>query len=86
MPNHLVLALQVLKLDIDTPKLEYALIEQIKADPDLSSYISELVFEMHYDHPGMHGWFGNSNGVEWIAVVKEFNEMRKMGIRVHYWP
>lgn len=47
-----LLGWQVIKLDIDNSKLELALIYQIENDPQLPVLISDIMFEMHYDHPG----------------------------------
>ena len=42
----------VIKLDIDNGPLETAIMEEIGADRELRSCISEIFYEQHYDHAG----------------------------------
>lgn len=77
--------MQVLKLDIDNADLELDLIRQILEDPALCSFISEMMFEMHYDHPDMAPAFGHPT-TSWIETLRLFEDARRKGLRLHYWP
>lgn len=82
----LLLLLQVFKLDIDDASVEMVLFKQIINSPDLQPLLSELLFEMHYDHPNMRRYFGGRNGQDWLDVFDTFTAVRRSGIRLHYWP
>ena len=56
----------VIKIDIDYPAIEHALLEEILADASVHSRIDELFYGDHVQlHPFMHGpgpWLGFNNG------------------------
>lgn len=71
------------KLDIDSPKLENALVDQILNTPALHSRIDELFWEYHGhvdDHVTLPVAQGNvSHGLEKMSAL------RRLGIRSHLW-
>lgn len=75
----------VVKLDIDTPLLENALINQILRNPSIHSLIDELFFEHHVTVKEMIPYWGTPQG-----TLKDsyhvFRKMRELGIRMHSWP
>ena len=74
----------VIKLDIDTPPLEMALIQQLAANKNLHSLIDELFFEMHVTVNGMEKHWGSSPG-QLKSTYELFSKFRKRGIRMHSW-
>jgi hypothetical protein len=77
---------QFVKLDIDNSPLELSFIDQIDRDPELMSMISEITFEMHYDHDDMAVYFGRHNKKQWVDVINQLVSLRRKGLRIHYWP
>jgi hypothetical protein len=75
----------IIKLDIDTPKLENELINQIANDTSISSLIDEMFFEMHITVNEMRGYWGNPPG-ELKDTYVLFRKLRDLGIRMHSWP
>lgn len=80
----------VLKIDIDTPNLEEALIKQVVNDPQLAVLIDELYFEHHVSgSPMQHRGWGNIPGVhlggDIVDSYKLFTKLRELGIRAHSW-
>ena len=78
----------VLKLDIDTPTIERALIDQMLADSEVRSRVDELYWE-HEVHtsPMVHqGWGAHGWPNETLAQSYElFTRLRELGIRAHSW-
>ena len=75
----------IVKLDIDNSELELSVIREIEENPSLARMISEMFFEMHYDHREM-AEFGLDNGRTLSDVVARFKALRKAGLILHYWP
>ena len=75
----------VVKLDIDTPALENALIQQIVNDSSISSLIDEMFFEMHVTVNEMIRYWGSQPGTLKDSYVL-FTKLRQLGIRMHSWP
>lgn len=79
----------VLKLDIDMPALESEFIDQILADPDLSSRIDEFYWEPHFRFPELINccWGDTANkSLSYSDVFETFRRLRNLGIRAHGWP
>jgi hypothetical protein len=74
----------VVKLDIDTPSLETALIQQLVNNESLRSLIDELFFEMHVTVIEMKKHWGNPAG-QLKTTYELFSEFRKYGVRMHSW-
>jgi hypothetical protein len=75
----------VVKIDIDTPAIETALINQILNDSSISSLIDELFFEHHVTVKEMIGYWGSPPGTLKDSYVL-FRNLRQLGIRMHSWP
>ena len=78
----------VLKIDVDTPVVEEAWIQQILDDPIAQSLIDELFFE-HHVHGIIQGdkgqWWGTNVKGTFEDSYKLFTALRKVGIRAHSW-
>lgn len=75
----------VLKLDIDSPELEKAIIERIINTPSLYSRIDELFFEYHFwvdDQRKKPQGVSNDTVTEAIDIMQR---LRRLGIRSHFW-
>jgi hypothetical protein len=75
----------IIKLDIDTPAIENALIQQILNDASISSLIDEMFFEMHVTVKDMMPYWASPGGQLKDTYVL-FNRLRQLGIRMHSWP
>jgi len=73
------------KLDIDTPSVEFPIIEQMLASPAVASVLDEFFFE-HHVHGVMEnwGWDKDVNGT-FADSYRIFTQLRQMGIRAHSW-
>ncbi|KAL3132241.1 hypothetical protein ABBQ32_008829 [Trebouxia sp. C0010 RCD-2024] len=72
----------VIKLDIDNEMLESKIMQQLI---HVHHMIGELFFEKHFDAVEMRPYFG-SLITSYNDTLQMFNEYRKLGIRLHYWP
>lgn len=70
------------KLDIDNEVLESSIMRKLI---DIRHMIAELFFEKHFDAPEMRPYFGQVN-TTFAETLLMFNEYRKLGLRLHYWP
>ncbi|CAF1399776.1 unnamed protein product [Adineta ricciae] len=75
----------IVKIDIDTPALENALIEQIFKESKISSLIDELCVEHHVTIGEMIPFWGLPGRSLKDSYVL-FRKMRQLGIRMHSWP
>ena len=81
----------VFKLDIDTPAVEVALVQQIMDDPELHELIDEFYFEHHVTGSPMqwHGWGDLSSSTLPLGDIEDsyfiFSLLRGKGIRAHSW-
>lgn len=79
----------VVKLDIDAPVIERAMIEQILTTPALSSLIDELYWEHHVlRSPMMHGGWESTRPRPTETLQDShrlFGRLRQLGIRAHSW-
>ena len=79
----------VIKLDIDAPLIERALVQQILTTPAISDLIDEIYWEHHVlRSPMMHqGWqYMVPQPAETLQDSHRiFGELRQLGIRAHSW-
>jgi hypothetical protein len=75
----------VVKLNIDTPILENALVNQILNNSSVSSLIDELFFEHHVTVKDMIPYWGRPAGTLKDSYTL-FRKLRQLGIRAHSWP
>jgi len=81
----------VFKLDIDTPDVEVALVEQILNDTEIQALIDEFYFEHHVMGSPMqwHGWGDlRESTSKWNSIEDSytiFSRLREKGIRAHSW-
>ena len=74
----------VVKLDVDTPDVEFAIIEAIAERPALANLIDELFFEYHYHFDGISfGWQEVHGDVD--SALSLMHRLRSLGIRAHFW-
>jgi hypothetical protein len=76
------------KLDIDTPSVENALIQQILGDREVYSRIDEFYFEQHVNFAPLVAWWQKTIDVDKTLATSYdlFVELRERGIRAHGWP
>lgn len=77
----------VVKLDIDTPKIENRLMDLLLQDEALWSVVDEAFYEHHTNIPEMEQWWrrGGMSG-ELKDTYRIFSELRRRGVRMHGWP
>lgn len=73
----------VIKLDIDHEVLEGKIMQQLL---EIRYMVGEVFFEMHFDAPEMHEFFGGGHSNQLHSTLLFFEKYRKAGIRLHYWP
>jgi hypothetical protein len=78
--------LVVVKLDIDTPHLEYMLVHQLMGDQELLELVDVFYFEDHkLQQELMEYWMSSANGS--IGESLELmGTLRVKGVSSHYWP
>lgn len=75
----------VMKLDIDTPKVELSLVQQFLHTPDeTKAKLDEFFFE-HHVHGVMQRSWGNKVAGTFADSYKIFGDLRKLGVRAHSW-
>lgn len=82
------------KLDIDTPAVEIPIVLEILKNPELHPLIDEFFFELHFRCEVLMdcGWgYGMPDtfqglGLDRPSALKLFRDLRKNGIRAHFWP
>ncbi|UJR17518.1 hypothetical protein I4U23_004413 [Adineta vaga] len=75
----------IIKLDIDTPPLENALINQLLNDSKIHSLVDELCFEHHITVKEMTPYWEHPGGSLRDSYIL-FRKIRELGIRMHSWP
>jgi hypothetical protein len=77
----------VVKLDIDTPLVEMALVQQLIDDPELHSLVDVFYFEHHVSIPDF-SWIWRMG--EYPQTLNDsyeiFGRLRRFGIRASTWP
>ncbi len=77
----------VVKLDIDTPDIENALVDQLMTDGRLQALVDEMFFEHHVNAKPMWGfWFTQGSPILLADTYRNFALLRSRGIRMHSWP
>ena len=77
----------VVKLDIDTPLIENALINQLLHDAEVASLVDEMFYEHHVNVRAMHRyWRTERSRLTLNDSYQTFQRLRVMGIRMHSWP
>jgi hypothetical protein len=76
------------QLDIDTPHIEGALIQQLMQDPNLTALVDEMCFEHHVYIPEMQKYWGvGADSPNTLATSYQYyTDLRNKGIRMHSWP
>ena len=81
----------VFKLDIDTPAIEVALVQQLMKDEELLELIDEFYFEHHVSGSPMqwYGWGDLTTSKTALGHIQDsydiFTFLRQRGIRAHSW-
>lgn len=73
----------VVKLDIDNDALEDQILHGLL---ELRHAVGELFFEKHFDNEEMHPYFGDDLKTGLHETLKLFQQFRRVGARLHYWP
>ena len=73
------------KLDIDAPDLELALVKQLLDDPQLQALVDEFFFEHHVKIADFDHWGDEAKGTlsDTYAI---FAALREKGVHAHSWP
>lgn len=73
------------KLDIDTPQVEFPLVQQLLSTPaETQAKLDEFFFEHHVEG-FMQGWWGSAVNGTFTDSYRLFAELRKLGVRAHSW-
>jgi hypothetical protein len=76
----------VIKLDIDTPAIENALVAQLLASKPTMALVDEMFYEHHVDVRCMsQHWFMHTTGTL-RNTYDNFAALRRAGVRMHSWP
>ena len=82
----------VLKLEIDTPEVEMAILRELLRDPSLLELVDEFFFEYHVIFGPMNmDWFGSldprdAHTTDTLAdSYNVFRTLREKGVRAHSW-
>jgi len=67
----------VLKLDIDTPVVENAIVDAMLRDDALLALVDEFLFEFHVSNEDIVRTA--------LQGMRMMGEMRKRGVRAHFW-
>jgi hypothetical protein len=88
--SHSLPAQVAVKVDIDTPFAELAIVEAIADRPDIAARVDELFFEYHFNYDGLDfGWkcqkiAGRCQG-DVDTAVGLMRRLRQLGVRAHFW-
>ncbi len=75
----------ILKLDIDTPRIEQIIVDVLAERPEIAAKIDEMFFEYHFSMDGMDfGWGSNIKG-DVDTALGLMHRLRSLGIRAHFW-
>ena len=75
----------VMKIDIDTGRLEVDILQQILDDPAAWPIVDEIFFEHHTGGTPMVKYWADTINGDIVDSYKLFLDMRKRGIRAHSW-
>lgn len=77
----------IVKLDIDTPAVERALVRQLLDNNSFSAIVDEFFFEHHVNSAAMNRYWGlHDERTTMRHSYKLFQSFRERGIRAHSWP
>ena len=83
--SHSLPAQVAVKVDIDTPFAELAIVEAIADRPDIAARVDELFFEYHFDFDGLDfGWRDHVSG-DVDTAIGLMHRLRALGVRAHFW-
>lgn len=77
--------LVVVKLDIDTPEVERALVLQLLRDTSLHKIVDHFYFEHHVRLEELARYWGTAVNGSVSESLQIFQELRRKGIASHYW-
>jgi len=77
----------VFKLDIDTPGIESAIVDQLVNDPRVAGLVDEFFYEDHAAKNPMeyHGWGRQPKDHDMAKSIQIFSKLRALGVRAHSW-
>jgi hypothetical protein len=78
----------VIKVDVDTPKIENSLFDQLVADKELLSLVDEICYEHHVNLPELKNSWGTllETSLTLQDTYNLFVKLRIAGVRSHSWP
>jgi hypothetical protein len=76
----------VIKLDIDMPEIENALVDQLANDPKLLRLVDEMFYEQHVNVRAMWPGWGQESALTMKDTYRLFGSLRSKGVRMHSWP
>lgn len=81
------------KLDIDTSSVEIPLVVSLLNDPKALALVDEFFFELHFQCEVLSSCCWRNEGktsdllsLDRSSVMDLFLELRKKGVRSHFWP
>ena len=78
--------LVVFKLDVDNAPIENTLVQNMLADEEALSLITDFFFELHYAGPEMAGWWGGGVAGDLGTATQLFEGLRRKGVKAQFWP
>ena len=76
-----------IKLDIDVPEIENALIDQLVNEPKIQALADEVFFEQHVNVKAMWSkWKTQNDPLTLKDTYRLFGNLRSKGVRMHGWP
>jgi hypothetical protein len=76
----------VIKLDIDMPEIENALVDQLVNEPKLLAIVDEMFYEQHVNVRAMWPGWGQESSLTMKDTYRLFGLLRTKGVRMHSWP
>jgi hypothetical protein len=74
------------KLDIDMPEIENALMDQLQKDPKIRLLVDEMFYEHHVNVRAMWRYWGTEITYTMPDTYRLFGDLRSKGVRMHSWP
>lgn len=75
----------IVKLDIDTPNLEMALVQQLLDDDELASLVDQFYFEHHVGLRELQRQWGDDVQGTVKDSLDLFHKLRQKGVPAHFW-
>ena len=76
----------IVKLDIDTTKIEVPLAETLLEDDSINKLVDHFYFEHHVFLYEMRAWWGRNMKGTVQDTFNLMNGLRKKGVASHFWP